>query len=73
MSESILTREQLRALRDSVNSFVKAKGAGINWKSQFLKLSDSCDTLDAVMSRAGVAGIELIAGKIKKLEATDEK
>lgn len=72
MSDATLTREQLRDLREVVNSFVKAKGAGLNWKNQLLKLSDACDTLDAVMSRANLTGIELEGKKIKSILETPE-
>ena len=70
----IITREQLRSLRDTSMEFSKSKNANQNWKKHLIDLSNQCDILDAVMARAGISAMELEGKKIKKVaEAVDNK
>ena len=63
----IISREQLRAMRDLVNEFAKSSSAKVNWKKHLIRLSDACDTLDAVMARANIKEMELEGRKIKRV------
>lgn len=69
-TKPVISREQLRMMRGVVNGFLKAQNGGFNWKKHLEKLSDSCDTLDAVMARAGVNAIEVDGKKIKTVIET---
>lgn len=69
-TKPVITREQLRQMRTLANCFLKTPSKGFNWKKQLEKLSDSCDTLDAVMARAGVNAIEVDGKKIKTVIET---
>lgn len=65
--ELVISRDQLRTMRDVANEFAKSSSAKVNWKKHLIELSDACDTLDAVMSRANISAMELEGKKIKRV------
>lgn len=65
-----ITRDQLRFMRDLTMEFAKRKSANQNWKKHLVDLSDKCDTLDAVMARAGIEAMELDGSKINRVVST---
>lgn len=69
-TKPVISRDQLRMMRSLANSFLKAQNGGFNWKKKLERLSESCDTLDAVMARAGVDAIEVDGRKIKTVIET---
>lgn len=68
----IISRDDLRYLRDLALSFAQSKSANHNWKKHLVELSHKCDTLDAVMARAGINAMELDNRKIKRIMDTAE-
>lgn len=73
MADQIITREQLRALRDLAAEFSKSKNANLNWKKHLIDLSNQCDILDAVMCRAGISAMELEGKKINRVAVDKDK
>lgn len=65
-----ITRDQLRFMRDLTMGFAKRKSANQNWKKHLVDLSNDCDTLDAVMARAGIDAMELDGSKINRVVNT---
>ena len=72
MADQIITRDQLRALRDLTMEFSKGKNANQNWKKHLIDLSNQCDILDAVMCRAGIKAMELDGKKINRIAVDKE-
>lgn len=67
-----ITRDQLRFMRDLTMEFAKCKSANQNWKKHLVDLSNQCDILDAVMSRANIKAMEIDGKKINRVIETSK-
>jgi len=72
VADQIITRNQLRNLRDVAAEFSHSKNANLNWKKHLIDLSNQCDILDAVMCRAGIDAMELDGKKINRIAVDKE-
>lgn len=68
----VISRDQLRFMRDLTMQFAKSKSANSNWKKHLIDLSNQCDILDAVMSRANLKEMILEGKKIQRVIETVE-